>query len=105
MHPTTNKQISITKRRATQYPELTPLFASGHINSDIEISTSRTSLFICFEAHQQPNSTTLTLVTIPEASFSERKARCTRGAWDREEGDNKKWGKLSRDSGILAKHL
>ena len=40
---------------------------------------SRTSPFICFGAHQQPHSTILTLVTIPDASFSETKARCRMG--------------------------
>ena len=77
--PTTNKKISITKRLATRYPKLAPLSALGHINSHIQMSTSRTSPFICFGAHQQPNSTILTLVTIPDASFSESKARCRIG--------------------------
>ena len=54
--PTTNKQIAITKRLATRYPELAPLSALGHIISHIQICTSRTSPFICFGAHQQPHS-------------------------------------------------
>ena len=80
-------------------PEPAPLSALGHINSHTQISMSRTSPFICFGAHQQPHSTILTLVTILDASFSESKARCRMG----HEGDNKQWGKLSRNSGFLAK--
>ena len=77
--PTTNKQIAITKRLATRYPELAPLSALGRINSHIQyarpelaplsalghisnhiqITTAQTSPFICFGAHQQPNSTTV----------------------------------------------
>ena len=47
---------------------------------------SRTSPFICFGAHQQPHSTILTLVTIPDASFSESKARCRMGHETRKRG-------------------
>ena len=49
--PTTNKQISITKRLATQYPKLAPLSALSHVNRHIQLSISRTSPLICFGAH------------------------------------------------------
>ena len=72
-------------------PELAPLSTLGHINSHIQISMSRTSPFICFGAHQQPYSTILTLVTIPDASFSESKVRCKLGHETQKRGTTSSW--------------
>ena len=52
---------------------------------------SRTSPFICFGAHQQPHSTILTPVTMPDASFSESKARCRTGPETRKRGTTSSW--------------
>ena len=104
----TNKHgsgLPVFQQTSSKYPcpELAPLSALGHINSRIQISMSRTSPFICFGAYQQPHSTILTLVTIPDASFSESKARCRTGHKTPKRGTKSSWANSPASLAFLQK--
>ena len=97
----TNIQIQI--KMDPSWTELAPLSALGHSNIKMVVwGSARTSPFICFGAHQYPNSNMsnvltqyLTLVgTLLHNTFSDSTAR---GLRNRRVGgcSNKQWGKHS----------